>query len=60
MDIETANLRQLLVEREKLHRDLQDIDARIATLGRIYWRNRGYTVMPRIEKLRDAILGERK
>lgn len=54
-----ATLRQLFVQKAKIQQELHKIDDRIATLGRIYWRNRGYTmVFPRMEKLRIEIMGE--
>lgn len=47
-----------LRKRERLEQELREIDAYIATEARQYWKYRGYTAMPRIEKLRLAILGK--
>ena len=44
--------------REDLVRQLADYDALIAREGRLYWKHLGFTVMPRVEKLRIAIMGE--
>lgn len=55
-----AMLRQFFKRREELVSELRAIDANINVFGKSYWKHLGYTVMPRIEKLRLAILGDNK
>jgi hypothetical protein len=45
-------------ERDRLAKELAETDDFIAQEGRQYWKFLGYTVMPRLEKLRIAIMGE--
>lgn len=54
----SAMLRGFFLEKEKLEAQMKTIDGLIAQYGRGYWSRLGYTVMPRIEKLKAAILGE--
>ncbi len=42
-------------EKARLERELAHVNDRITKYGRQYWRSLGYTVMPRMEKLRIAI-----
>jgi hypothetical protein len=64
MDYETKlrmsrnNLASLFRARDEAAKALTEIDRLIALDGREYWKLQGYTVMPRLEKLRIAILGE--
>jgi hypothetical protein len=51
------HLKYAMEKRDRLQKELQDTDEYIAHEARLYWKYRGFTVMPRIEKLRLAILG---
>lgn len=51
-------LKSLIEARDNAASQLRDIDDTITLLGRRYWKKRGFTVMPRLEKLRAAVLGE--
>lgn len=51
------HLRYAISKSDRLKKELAETDAYIAAEGRLYWKARGYSVMPRIEKLRAEILG---
>ena len=51
------HLRDALKKRDELAKQLRNTDAYIEREGRLYWKHCGYSVMPRIERLRAAILG---
>lgn len=55
-EVEVA-LKVFFQDQEEAERKLTEINSAITALGRKYWKYRGYTVMPRIERLRAAILG---
>jgi hypothetical protein len=52
-----ARLKALFHQKQSLEQQLRETNALIQYEGNLYWQERGYTVMPRIEKLRAAILG---
>ncbi len=50
-------LKRFFADKDRLEQELRAVNANINTFGRNYWTRLGYTVMPRLEKLRAAILG---
>ena len=51
-----GHLRYAFNKRDRLQKEIDELNAYIAAEGRLYWKHRGFSVMPRIEKLRTAIL----
>lgn len=57
LEYHVTKLNDLFEQRRKLETELRETDELIKEHGRCYWLLQGYTVMPRIEKLKAAILG---
>ena len=53
-------LKLFFVNKDRLESELRAVNANIDAFGRGYWTRLGYSVMPRLERLRAAILGEQK
>lgn len=54
--LDEERLRRLFAKRDKIAAELAATDRAIAAAGREYWSARGVKAMPRVERLRAAIL----
>jgi len=55
---ERHNLQMLMQQQDNLRQQLLETEREIQVQAKRFWEKQGYTVMPRIERLRAAVMGD--